>query len=380
MNTIDESYKRLVGYIESAAYRGHDPYDGLMSPIFQSSILKNQKKIRFLAQQFVKRFPINLRPALGIAPGYNPVTLGLCLQGYATDYKIRQEEHLLIKINLLISELEKLIPNGFSGACWGYDFDWEARYARIPGYQPTIVATGIITNALFIAYQNCKIEKAKELLLSAANFTINDLNRSYDEDKNICFSYSPFDHQIVFNASMKGARLLSQAYFLNANIHYADTAELAVKFVMNHQRADGAWVYSKSEVGGWIDNYHTGYVLDCLAAYNSYCSNEKFGEAYKKGFQYYLNNFFLANGQPKFYDQEAFPIDCTAAAQSILTLSSNGANDTAKKVAQFMINTMQHKKGYFYFRKFKYYTIKTSYMRWSNAWMMASLSNLLQKD
>ena len=36
-------------------------------------------------------------------------------------------------------------------------------------------------------------------------------------------------------------------------------------------------------------------------------------------------------------------------------------------------------KEYFYFRKFKHYTIKTPFMRWSQAWMFVALSNLLGK-
>ncbi|QQR94249.1 MAG: hypothetical protein IPJ93_10200 [Bacteroidota bacterium] len=39
---------------------------------------------------------------------------------------------------------------------------------------------------------------------------------------------------------------------------------------------------------------------------------------------------------------------------------------------------MQHQKGYFYFRKYKNYTEKTSFMRWSNAWMFAGLTAVLQ--
>ena len=34
------------------------------------------------AQQVVKNFPFNLRSVLAVPKGYNPVTLGLCLQAY----------------------------------------------------------------------------------------------------------------------------------------------------------------------------------------------------------------------------------------------------------------------------------------------------------
>ena len=82
---------------------------------------------------------------------------------------------------------------------------------KIPAYQPTLVATGIISNALFITYQLTNNQNARSLFLSSINFLKKDINRSYEKEK-ICFSYSPFDNEKVFNASMKGktisARLL----------------------------------------------------------------------------------------------------------------------------------------------------------------------------
>jgi hypothetical protein len=43
-----------------------------------------------------------------------------------------------------------------------------------------------------------------------------------------------------------------------------------------------------------------------------------------------------------------------------------------------MICEMQDPKGFFYFRKFERHLEKTSFMRWSNAWMLAGLSALQQ--
>jgi hypothetical protein len=64
-----------------------------------------------------------------------------------------------------------------------------------------------------------------------------------------------------------------------------------------------------------------------------------------------------------------------------MTLTRFNNNELATNVANYMIKYMQdQKQGYFYFRKFKYYQIKTSYMRWSNAWMFAALTFLLYKQ
>ena len=378
---LSSSLERLQSFIEREHFKGYDPYDALKSPLFRLPFFKSNKLIRFGAQQLVKRSSLNLRPFLFVPKGLNPVTLGLCIQAYSElcgIYPDKKNEYLT-KINQLISELKKLIPQGFKGACWGYDFDWEARYAKIPAYQPTVVATGIITNSLYIAWKLTGNEEALSLCKSAGEFVLNDLNRTYDAQNNFCFSYSPFDKQVVFNASMKGARLLAQLYEATGKEEFKNVAHSAVAFVMNHQRENGAWIYSTSDAGTWVDNYHTGYVLDCLHEYQQCCNDYKWKAQMEKGVGYYLNNFFEDDGMPKFYDKKAFPVDCTAAGQSLLTLSRFDYSEKALAVATYMSMNMQDENGGFYFRKYKNHTEKISFMRWSNAWMFAGMATLLKK-
>jgi len=374
---IKKSLKKLQNYIEKENFKGFDPYDALKSPFFKLPFLRTNKLIRFGTQQLVKRLPFNIRPLLLVPKGYNPVTLGLSIQAYANLYSVELEskEKYLKKINFLVNELKKIIPTGFSGACWGYDFDWEARYAKIPAYQPTVVATGIITNALFIAHQITGHNQSAKLIESAAKFVINDLKRTYKENT-FCFSYSPFDHQQVFNASMKGARLLAQAYSINHNAEYKELAKQAVEFVISQQKQDGSWGYSLANAGGWTDNYHTGYVLDCLVEYQKLTGDKLWSDNIKNGYTFYINNFIGLNGAPKFYHNNPFPIDCTSAAQTILTTLRFGDVEIAKSTATWMSVHMQKKNGSFKFRKFKNYTVRTSFMRWSDAWMFTALSNL----
>ncbi|MCE7994810.1 MAG: delta-aminolevulinic acid dehydratase [Roseivirga sp.] len=369
----------LTNYIVREGYRGYDPYDALKAPIFRLPILKTNKLLRFGTQQLVKRLPFSIRPLLFVPKGYNPVTLGLSIQAYSYLYEAEPEkrtEHLKT-IDFLIEELKALIPTGFNGACWGYDFDWESRYAKIPAYQPTVVATGIITNALFIAHQLTDHKEAARLVVSAAGFVLNDLNRTYAGDS-LCFSYSPFDQNQVFNASMKGVRLLTQAYSINGNYEYKEIAKQGVEFVINQQKHDGSWGYSLSKVGGWTDNYHTGYVLDCLDEYQKLAGDPIYSKFIKKGYAFYIKHFITEEGVPKFYHNNIYPLDCTSASQTILTTIRFGDLELAKKVAQHVSNTMQKSNGSFKFRRFKNYTIKTSFMRWSDAWMFAALSNLKQ--
>lgn len=382
MNKIFNSLQLLQKYIEQENYRGWDPYDALSSPLFKLPFFKSNKLIRFGAQQLVKRFPFNLRPILLIPKGFNPVTLGLMLQGYTVIYesekKISRKDETLKRIDYLLGQLERVQSKGFSGTCWGYDFDWEARHTKILAFKPTVVATGFITNALYICHSITGNEKAKEMLKSSTQFVLKDLNRIYDSGNNklFCFSYSPFDTQVVFNASMKGARILTQVYSITREKGLLEEAKNAIEFVVNKQNENGSWYYSMAKSGKFIDNYHTGYILDCLDEYRIHSKDSSYDENIRTGFEYYLTNF-MEKGIPKFYNNKTYPIDCTSAAQSILTLTRFGRRDRALEVADFMINNMQNKDGYFYFRNYGSKINKTSFMRWSNAWMFAALSRLL---
>ena len=376
---LENSLKALMHYIEQEGYKGYDPYDALSSPLFRLPLLRSAKLPRYAMQQVVKRMPFSLRKLLFIPKGLNPVTIGLCIQAYTylTIYDAEEKTALLKKIEDLLQKLTELQSKGYSGACWGYEFDWEARYANIPAFTPTVVATGIIANALYHCYKITGNERAKALCISSADFVLKDLNRT-EEGEGYCFSYSPGDHQKVFNASMKGVKVLAQVYELTGDQKYLDEARPAVDFAMKYQNEDGSWGYSRNKAGLYrVDNYHTGYMLDALDDYINFSGDKSYQPALTKAFAYYRAHFFEDSGMPRFYNIKAYPADCTSASQAILSLVRFDEPELASKVATWMSDHMQSNKGYFYFRKFKGYTIRTSMMRWSNAWMFLALAQLM---
>jgi len=380
-NLIQKVALDLLGYIERENYSGYDPYDALQSPLFALPLFRSNKLLRFAAQQIVKRSPINLRPFLRIPKGKNPVTLGLCIQsyGYLTEVFPDRKEEFIGKAESLIDELEDLIPKGFSGACWGYEFDWEARNAKIPKYKPTVVATGIITNGLYEYNLIVKNMKCQRLIVSAANFVLNDLNRTYDGDT-FCFSYSPFDKQKVYNASAKGVRLLAQAFAISRDRKYIKMAEPAVEYILNRQNADGSWFYADSPKSQWNDSYHTGYVLDCLVSYAEIGDTSELKQKINAGFDYFNDTFLNKDGSVKTYADKLYPIDCTSVGQTVLTLCRFNNITASSAVLLKMIDTMYDRENhFFYYRKNKTGINTSSFMRWSQVWMIVALSYFLMK-
>lgn len=379
MVDLGSSLDRTEAFIQTEGYRGYDPYDGLASPLFRLPVLNRAKIPRWGFQQVLKRLPFQVRPLLGIPKGYNPVTLALCAQAltWRDMAEVRNQDSRRAEVERLVAEIDRLRTPGYSGSCWGYDFHWQARYANFPAGYPTVVATGFITHALFTVWQHYGIQRAGELILDAANFVIKDLNRTLHGDM-FCWSYSPNDQQEVLNATMKGARLVTQAVSLGGDPTWLEDAFATIKYVVSRQSESGSWPYSIGDPRSWADHFHTCYNLDCLHEYQELSGDETFREALNRGLEYYGSNFFTAEGIPKYYDQSAYPIDATCCGQALLTLLRFGRHDQAVRTAQWVLRNMSLTNGGFKYQIHRRFENRLVYMRWSVAWIFAGLARLEQ--
>ncbi len=393
-NNILNSFKKLKSYCEKEQFKGWDPYDGLNSKIFQAlPFFKNSALCRLIVIQGFKRSPFNLRRLAMVPKEHNAKGIGLFLSGYCNLYNAVKKEPSLAttcgseqeikdKINELANLLISMQSKGYNGACWGYNFDWQARRLFLfPRFTPTVVATNFCATALMEAYEITKNKEYLETALTAADFVIKDLHRTpYAEG--FLFSYSPLDgNDTVFNASLLGSRLLSFCYHYTKNEEYKTFAEQSIKACCAGQQPDGSWVYGMLPVQNWVDSFHTGYNLDALVAYQELTGDTKYNKYLEKGFEYYVNNFFEADGTPKYYNIKTYPIDIHCPGQLLITLARmhhmQKHKELADKVLAWAIKNMQNKNGYFYYQLKKGISSKISYMRWSNAFMFNAMSHYL---
>ena len=375
---IQNAFKNLIDYCEKESYKGWDPYDGLNSWVIQKTPLGRSRFFRLAWIQLFKRNPINLRPFFGIRKDYNPKGLGLFLIGYCNLYTKTKKKEYLKKIYFLSHQLLELQTKGYSGACWGYNFDWQARAFFQPKYTPTVVATSFIVEALFQAYKITREIKLIEIATSASHFILKDLNKTYDERGGYTLSYSPLDKTQVFNAGLLGAKTLALIYEHTNEEYLLDEAKKIVSYVCSKQNQDGSWAYGTLPFHQWIDNFHTGYNLECIYIYQKISGDISFQENIDKGLDYYLNNFFTEEGISKYYNDKTFPVDIHAPAQLLVTLAKMDILEEhkrlAKKVIRWTINNMQSKQGYFYYQKRRFLSSKIPYIRWAQSWMFYALS------
>jgi rhamnogalacturonyl hydrolase YesR len=379
-NRFLEGLDRLRCYCEKENFSGYDPFDGLNSLVFKSiPIFKNIALFRLAWIQFFKRCPVNLRPLFFVKKSQNPKGLGLFLTGYCNLYRLEPRKEYLDKIKYLVGQIMDCRSEGYSGACWGYNFDWQSKAFFQPKWTPSIVVSSFVACALLDAYSVTGDKTLLATARSTADFMLRDLNRTPDADGNFCFSYCPLDRTQVFNASLLGSRLLSRLYALTGEKLLIEEARRAVAFACNSQRENGSWPYSPLPFHRWIDNFHTGYNLECISEYQKASGDRQFNSAFERGMDYYLKTFFRPDGAPAYFSDRLYPIDMHAVGQLLVTLSRTGRlaahRELAEKTLEWSFDNMfDRKSGCFYYQKLKHLTNRTRYMRWTEAWMFLGLS------
>lgn len=374
-----EALNHLIQFVEKESYKGYDPYDILTSPL---KIKKLGLLPSAIAIQIQKRNPINLRPLAGVKKGTNPKGIGLFLHAYSLLYQHTGDESYRPKMDHLFKWLLDNPTPGYSGLCWGYNFDWASSKKYLDAYSPTIVVSGFIAKAMRKYYEATQDDRAVEALQSISKFVLNDLEATED-DTGVCYSYSTAERDLCFNASLLGGELFASLYNLTGDDAYKEKAMRAAQFALSRQKEDGRWTYSIDVNTGkereQID-FHQGYVIDSLFQIGQNIQAD-FSDAITKGMRYYRERQFKENGQCLWRVPSEWPTDIHNQAQGIVSFSrlkhlSDDYLPFANTIADWTIANMRNRNGSFQYKKYPLYRIKTPMIRWSQGWMMLALAEL----
>jgi len=195
-------------------------------------------------------------------------------------------------------------------------------------------------------------------------------------------SYVPFKQSSIHNSNMLGAALLARVAVHTHDPEALTLSREAMIYSCERQNTDGAWFYGEAPKYHWIDNFHTGYNLDCLKRYIESTADRRFESNLASGFQYFKHHFFEPDGRAKYYHDRPGPIDIQCIAQAIDTLAFFSDTDPdslalSMKVAQWAIDNMQAADGHFYYRDLGWKKVKTPMLHWGQGTMFKALAHLL---
>jgi hypothetical protein len=401
-------FDSLAAWCRARNYAGHDPFDALNSRLFQATPLTRSRAARLAWTQLFKRSPINLRRLARVPAEKNPKGTALFALAALSRLRVLRTKEVETEARALLDELIEAQIETRHGAAWGYNFDWQGRAFFAPRGTPAVVPTAFAARALVEASREFGDEKYLRLARASCEFILRDLNRSSESDVDencadenvadesgdlergasdaeVCFSYTPLDRTRVFNASLLAAETLAAVGALAKEAEFKREAVSAARYVIRHQRADGSWTYGAEGFQSWSDNFHTAFVLTSLARIVETCADcrEEFQHALRRGFDFWRANFFRADGFPKFTPARDYPADAHSAGAGLVALAelknlSTGALPLAKKIAHWSIENLRDPRGFFYYQRRRTHTIRTPYMRWSQAWMLYGLARLLE--
>jgi hypothetical protein len=377
---IFESIGRLSSWLEQNDYRGYDTFDGLNAKYLRPLTFETNL-LRTILQQGVRRFPINLRPLLGIPKRHSTKGMGFLARGFMRLHQATGDTTWADKAQTALDWLIENRSTGYSGACWGNHFDYQSRSFYLPKGVPTIVWTSLIGHAFLDGYDHFRKQEYLDVAVSACEHILRDLD-TFSEGNAICLSYIPLENKQVHNSNTLGGSLLARTYAHTGTESYRSTAQKALQYTANHQRPDSSWYYGEAANLHWVDNFHTAYVLDCFKYYFEATGDDRFVNSMTDGYEYWKRTFFLPNGTPKYYDYKTLPIDIQCSSQAIDTLVFFSDRDPesiplALKVAKWTIDNMQDRTGYFYYRRYSPWLVnRTPTLHWGQATMFSALSGL----
>jgi hypothetical protein len=156
-------------------------------------------------------------------------------------------------------------------------------------------------------------------------------------------------------------------------------AQAALQPSLEAQRADGSWPYAEGVHHGWVDNFHTGYVLESLAM----CAHSlaSLNDQLERGLRYWERELFLQDGTPKYTPSSVYPLDAQCYATAIDTWLAvqdlrPDALDNAERLAALLLDRMLDRAGYVHFQRTRFWKNKVPFVRWTTAPAFRALAGL----
>lgn len=361
---------------------GPDPYEGMNATRIVGPLKRTPMGRRILLQ-IVKRSPFDLRPVLGIAPTPNSATAAFVTSIYARGGFLDREE-ADAKLRVAIDRLVSLRSPQFDDPCWGYRFATQSRVVFYDKEEPSTVATTFAAMALLDAYHRLGDESLLDMAVGAGRFFLRHIPQTKDPP-GAFFGYLVGDRTPVHNSNLHACAVLARVASLRDEPGFREAARAGVEWTLARQRADGSWPYGERPNLDWIDNFHTGYVLDSLRICADAGLHDGIEAAWRRGLDYWRRTLFLADGTPKYYSRKIHPIDGQCVAQAIhsfanASLQEPSCREDAWRTFDWALHNMRRRDGLFYFQRRRLWVNPTAHIRWVQAPMLLAISRLLEVE
>ena len=367
MAAISKAAHKLCATAEASDWRGPDVYDALWRS--WPAALVGGRRRRQIVIQLHARMPIDIRR---LHRREHPrLAKGLAVFAQA-ELRLHEATGSTDRLGAAGGALELLADDHTAGkAGWGYPFDMQTRWSFYARHTPNIVVTSFAAVALQEGARALERSDYAARARTAAGWIQDELF----VDALGVYVYHPDTRSVIHNANLLGASVAWRLLGSDASVR--DAVSRSVERSLAAQAPDGAFAYGEDSSLGFVDSFHTGYVLDCLCDVADI--DPRVPEAIARGAAYYSERFFDSEGRSLLWPQRAYPEDAHAAGTGMTVLSRLSARglvdrELVRRVAERAATAMV-RRGHAVHRRHRWGPTRVRYLRWCDAHMALGLAN-----
>ncbi|HXD75850.1 MAG TPA: glycosyltransferase [Vicinamibacterales bacterium] len=308
--------------------------------------------------------------------------------GFLNLHEISGSADWLRKARGLADDLLKESIPGYRGRCWGYPFDWQSVSGLMRKSTPHITATPYCYEVFTRLFDLTGEESYLEVARSIAAFVADDLHDTPTGVDAAASSYTPNDHSLVINASAYRAFVMFDAARRFQDDRYRAKAFRNLRFILDAQRADGAWLYAlESPAEAFIDHFHTCFVLKNLWKINRHLHSPAVAAAVRKGYAWYREHLFDDEAGTRSFAvaprvqivrREMYDVAEAISLGVLLGDDIPGAFSLADRLAATYLRQGQHRAGHWITRQYiGGITHRVPFIRWPQSQLFLAATNLL---
>jgi len=372
-----QAFLDLHGYVAAVNHEGWE-FDDLLASKAVNRACFNSLLAKRVAIQIGMRLPTVPRRLLGVPKLPSTKAAGFFARGYLRYFEATGEQRWMDEACRLLDWLLENPSVGFQGISWGNHFDFASRGGMFPAGLPTVVWTAHIAETFRLADSLLDDDRYSEVDHLAAEFVYEALGE-VPQSTGTLIPYAPGLASPIHNSNLLGAVLLARAGTRSNSMEWIERSKRSFAWSLSNQEANGGWMYGTGEKYGWIDNFHTAYVIDALIEGHSLLGEEVVPQAQiDSSVDYWTKTFFSGEGLPAYYSNRIYPINIQCASQAIETLTSIADSYPkcallASKVLNWTVVNMQRPDGGYRYKINRFATNDLSSIHWGEATMLSAL-------
>jgi hypothetical protein len=365
--SVTETARRLCRAARARKWRGPDIYDALWGN--WPGVLTGGRRRRQALIQLHARSPVDLRRLYRREHPLVAKALAVFAQADLRLAAVTGDEEHLASAG---QALELLAADRSAGdEAWGYPWDMQTRWSYYPKGSPNVVATVFAALSLSEGARSLSEARHEERARKAAEWVQREL---FVDDLGI-YAYHPGSRSVIHNASLLGARLAWE--LLGDDPAARQAASRAVARTLAAQRDDGAFPYGEGGGLGFVDSFHTGYVLEGLSRLSDV--DPAVMPALERGAAYYREHFFDAEGRALLWPGRRYPEDAHAAGTGLTSLSELVRLGLAERelLERVAARTVSHvvRGDHAVHRRYRLGATRVNYLRWADSHVALGLAN-----